>query len=87
LHTESVKGAIDMLGHSRASNNLSTALGTLFELNNKSTLDDRQTQHYQAIADVLIGLEYYLNEIHEGENAPVSVLAITEESFANLPAV
>ena len=87
MHTESVKGAIDMLGHSRASNNLSTALNTLLELNNKATIDDRQSQHYQAIADVLIGLEYYLNEIQQGENAPISVLAITEESFANLPAV
>ncbi len=81
LYVESLKGVVNMLGHSRAAATLIEVINALSVLTKEPPKLDEDNAVFQGIADTLIALEYYLSEIQAGAKAPVSVLQVAEESM------
>lgn len=81
LFIGSLKGAIDMLGHSRAAAMLVRIMELIRGFEQRSPDASDADDALQSIADTLIALEYYLSELHQGAKAPVAVLQIAENSL------
>lgn len=71
-----VRGAMQILGHQKAANILSSCISFVQAMLDENADEERNTNFLEVMADVLISLEYYLSEIAIHNAPPENALQI-----------
>lgn len=79
-----VRGGLLMLGYKRAASVLKSSSDFVGSTLTQGSSGDQRHQLLETLADALISLEYYLNEISSGQAPNDKILELAEESLAAL---
>jgi hypothetical protein len=79
-----VRGGLQVLNYSRAANILKHCSEFVTSHIKQTGAGDQRHQLLETLADALISLEYYLNEVETSRNVNENILDVAEESLAAL---
>ena len=79
-----VRGGLLMLGYKRAASVIKSSSAFVDSSLKQNNNGDQRHQLLETLADALISLEYYLNEISSGQSPNDKILELAEESLAAL---
>lgn len=79
-----VRGGLHILGYKRAASVIKSSSDFVGSHLKKGASGNQRHQLLETLADALISLEYYLNELSSGQGANDKILEIAEESLAAL---
>jgi len=80
----SIKGGLSILGMKKAQAVISSCIKFIDATLQQGIKPEESQNVLETMADALISLEYYLSEVELHGDAPVSVLAVAEQSLAAL---
>lgn len=80
----SVRGGLHMLGYKRAAAVIKSSSDFVDSHLKKRDTGNQRHQLLETLADALISLEYYLNEVSSGQDPNEKILELAEESLAAL---
>ncbi len=81
---DTVRGGLQMLNYNRAAAVLKSSSAFVESHMKQTDAGNQRHQLLETLADALISLEYYLNEISVGQTANDKILEVAEESLAAL---
>ena len=79
-----VRGGLLMLGYKRAASVIKSSSDFVGSNLKEGSSGEQRHQLLETLADALISLEYYLNEISSGQSPNDKILELAEESLAAL---